>query len=77
MGLTQLHALGLTRKDLLLPVLNLKAANSSGINIIGVVFIMITGFDNQGKRCRTHQMVYVSEDVDQLLLSREACVSLA
>ena len=76
MGLTQLHALGLTRKDLLLPVLNLKAANSSGINIIGVVFIMVTGFDNEGKRWRTHQMVYVSEDVDQLLLSREACVQL-
>ena len=76
MGLTQLHALGLTRRDLLLPIFNLKAANASGINIIGVVFVMITGFDSVGKRWRTHQMVYVSEEVDQLLLSREACVQL-
>ena len=33
MGVTQLHTLGLTRNDLLAPVLNLRAANTSGINI--------------------------------------------
>ena len=76
MGLTQLHALGLTRNDLLLPVLNLRAANTTGINIIGVVYIMITGYDRHGKRWRTHQMVYVSEDVEQLILSNEACAQL-
>ena len=76
MGLTQLHALGLTRNDLLPPVLNLRAANTSGINIIGVVYIMITGYDRHGKRWRTHQVVYVSEDVEQLLLSNEACAKL-
>ena len=76
MGLTQLHALGLTRNDLLPPVLNLRAANTSGINIIGVVFVMITGYDGDGKRWRTHQVVYVAENVEQLLLSREACTQL-
>ena len=76
MGVTQLHALGLTRNDLLTLVLNLRAANTSGINILGVVFLMITGWDKQGRRWRTHQVVYVSEGVEQLLLSREACVQL-
>ena len=37
---------------------------------------MITGWDKHGRRWRTHQVVYVSEDVEQLLLSREACVQL-
>ena len=76
MGVTQMHALGLTRNDLLAPILNLRAANTSGIKILGVVFIMITGWDKHGRRWRTHQVVYVSEDVEQLLLSREACVQL-
>ena len=76
MGPSQLHALGLSRKDLLQPILSLKAANTSGINIIGVVFLMITGWDRNGTRWRTHQICYVSEDVEQLLLSREACIQL-
>ena len=76
MGLTQLHALGLTKRDLLQPILSLKAANTSGINIIGVVFLMITGWDRYGNKWRTHQLCYVSEDVEQLLLSREACEQL-
>ena len=53
MGLTQLHALGLTRRDLLQPLLSLKAANTSGINIVGVVFLMITGWDRYGNKWRT------------------------
>ena len=76
MCITQLHTLGLTRNDLLAPILNLRAANTSGINIFAVVFLMITGWDKHRRRWRTHQVVYVSEDVVQLLLSREACVQL-
>ena len=76
MGLTQLHALGLTRRDLLQPLLSLKAANTSGINIIGVVFLMITGWDRYESRWGTHQLCYIREDVEQLLLSREACEQL-
>ena len=76
MGTTQLHALGLSRRDLLQPDLSLSAANTSGINIIGATFLMITGWDRSGKRWRTHQMAYVSEDVHQLLLSNEACEQL-
>ena len=76
MCITQLHTLGLTRNDLLAPILNLRAANTSGINILGVVFLMITGWDKHGRRWRTHQVVYVSEGVEQLLLSREACLQL-
>ena len=48
MGVTQMHALGLTRNDLLAPILKLRAANTSGIKILGVVFIIITGWDKHG-----------------------------
>ena len=63
MWITQLHTLGLTWNDLLAPILNLRAANTSGINILSMVFLMITGWDKHGRRWRTHQIVNVSEDV--------------
>ena len=63
MGVTQLHTLGLTKNDLLAPILNLRAANTSGINILSMVFLMITGWDKHGRRWSTHQIVYVSEDM--------------
>ena len=63
MWITQLHTLGLTRNDLLAPILNLRAANTSGINILAVVFLMITVWDKHRRRWRTHQVVYVSEDM--------------
>ena len=52
MRLTHLHALGLTGKDLLQPILNLSAANASGINIMGVTFLMFTGWAGDGGRTR-------------------------
>ena len=39
MGRTQLQSLGLSPSDLLTPELNLKAANDTGITILGAVFI--------------------------------------
>ena len=48
-GVTQLHALGLTRNYLHAPVLSLTAANTSVINIFGVVFLMINGWDKHGR----------------------------
>ena len=43
MGLKQVHQLGITVEDLLAPTLNLRAANSTGIEVIGATFIRITG----------------------------------
>ena len=76
MGPAQLHALGLNSKHLLAPELNLRAANATGITILGAAFIFISGISKQGKRWGTHQLVYVAEGLDQLILSREACESL-
>ena len=49
MGRVQLQSLGLSVKDLLTPMLNLKAANSTGITVLGAIFIYISGTDNKGK----------------------------
>ena len=62
--------------DLLAPTLNLKAANATVITILGAAFIYISGMGAGGRRWGTHQLVYVAEGLDQLLLSKEACQSL-
>ena len=61
MGPTQLHALELNTKDLLTPV---RAAEATGITILGAAFVYISGMSNQGKKWGTHQLVYVAEGLD-------------
>ena len=48
MGRIQLQSLGLS-EDLLIPMHNLKAANSTGITVLGAIFVHISGTDNRGK----------------------------
>ena len=76
MGPTQLHSLGMTEVDLLEPTLNLKAANTTGITILGAVYLHISGRDRTGQKWETHQLCYVAQDIEQLLLSRDACEQL-
>ena len=76
MGRVQLQSLGLSVRDLLTPMLNLKAANSTGITVLGAVFIYISGVDSRGKVWGTHQICYVAEGLDRMLLSRQACEEL-
>ena len=75
-GLTQLNAMGLHQGDLLSSGLDLKAANSTGIDILGVVFIVITGYDANNKPVRTKQTCYVASGVSRMMLSRKACQEL-
>ena len=76
MGRAQLQSLGLSVKDLLEPVLNLKAANSTGIKVLGAIFLHISGTDRRGIVWETHQICYVAEGLNQMLLSKQACEEL-
>ena len=56
MGVGQLSSLGIRIQDLLVPEMNLSAANSTGINIVGVTFLKLQG--GKGAKVRsTKQMV--------------------
>ena len=50
--------------DLLSPALNLRAANATGINILGEAFIYISGMFSGGRKWGTHQLVYIAEGLD-------------
>ena len=76
MGPTQLYKLGITEQDLLVPELSLKTANTSGIDIVGALFVEISGKDVCGLVRKTCQLCYIAKGVKELLLSKEACEKL-
>ena len=55
MGLKQLNLLGLSKNDLFTPELNLKTANATGINVLGVVFLTIQINHGTGKTSKTNE----------------------
>ena len=56
--------------------MRLSGANGSGINVLGALFVNISGESSLGKVYSTKQLCYVAEGVDKMLLSREACETL-
>ena len=72
-GTATMKRLGLTTKDLLPVRLKMRAANDSPITILGAILIRLA--EPQGKRSTT-QMVYITDHVDKIFLSQEACADL-
>jgi len=76
MGVKQMHHLGIKTNDLLMPTLNLKAANSTGMEVLGATFIRIVGKTKSGSKVITRQICYVANGLNHLLLSRDSLKSL-
>ena len=48
--------IGIRKQDLLIPEMNLSAANSTGINIVGITFLKLKGGKGANER-KTRKMV--------------------
>lgn len=72
-GTFLLRRLGLTNTDLIPVSLTMKAANMSGINILGALLLEIS-LRNATRTSK--QMVYITASVNKLFLSRETCTGL-
>ena len=64
--------LGLKAKDLVPCTMRINGANNTGFEIVGAVFLTLSG---QGG-WETRQMVYISRGVNEFYLSKEACRDL-
>ena len=73
-GPLQLSKLGLSKCDLMEVKMRLSGANGSGINILGALFVNISGESSLGKVYSTKQLCYVAGGVDKM--SREVCETL-
>ena len=75
-GISAIHRLGMTRKDLIPVTLQMHAANNAKIAILGAAILQFSGQSNSGKTLVSRQLVYITDSTDKVFLSREACTDL-
>ena len=68
MGIRQIHAMGLQKSDLIKPKLSLRASNTTGMEILGGVFVVIM-VSREGKSISSKQLCYVTKGLDNMLFS--------
>ena len=76
-GMGLVHSLGLKRKDLIPVSLQLSAANSTDMDVLGAILITITGQDKtSGLPLSSQQVCYITSNCNKLILSKEVCRDL-
>ena len=75
-GISTIHHLGMTCKDLIPVALQMHAANNAKLAILGAAIIQFSGQSNSGKTLVTCQLIYITDSTDKIFLSREACIDL-
>ena len=76
MGIKVLQKLGLGREHLTRVSKRVLAANNEEINILGAVFLRLSGQAAQGQALTTSAMVYVTDTSSRFYLSRQVLVQL-
>ena len=74
-GLSFVHNLGLKKSDLVPVRTEIKAANRSEIRIIGAIIVEIK-LHKPRENGNTKQVVYITDMIDRVFLSLEACIQL-
>ena len=75
-GMSVLSRLGL-RKEHFTPVSKrILAANDEEVNVLGAIFVKMSGLGTQGQRIQTSAMVYVTESTNRFYVSKSALVQL-
>ena len=72
-GMSFIKDLGLSKLDLVPVHTHIKAANKSDIRIIWVVIVEIKLL-KANQECSTKQVVYITDVVNRVFLSLEACI---
>ena len=71
-GVKVVLQLGLRASDLVPCSVRINGANNSGLDVVGAVFLTLSGPGGWS----TSQMVYVAKGVSEFYLSKEACREL-
>ena len=71
-GVDLLNRLGVSLVELVVPELRIAAADNAGLQVLGAVFVTITGVGGIGRG----QMVYIARGISELFLSQSVCLEL-
>ena len=75
-GLKVVKKLDVSIEDLIPVTIKMQTANNENIHIIGATILRLSGKSRKGEERFTRQIVYVTDSIDKLFLSWEACVDL-
>ena len=75
-GMNLVHALGITRRELIPLETRVNAAGENGLGLLGGMMVTITAQDKDGNNRETRQLCYVSDRIFTLYLSEQACMDL-
>ena len=75
-GVNLLSKLGLPHSALIPVTTQMKGADNAPFNILGALFVELSGKDEYGSTYVTKQMVYISKNTEAFYLSRSACQDL-
>ncbi|KAK3885060.1 hypothetical protein Pcinc_010714 [Petrolisthes cinctipes] len=76
MGLQIMKNLGLRQQQLTQVTKRILAANNEEINVLGAVFLKLSGCNQKGKQLETATVVYVTDSTSRFYLSRAALEQL-
>ena len=68
--------MGLNKIDLIPVGMEIKAANTGGLKLLGGVLVKIWGQDSMGNERSSRQLAYVAEDVKRVFLSKQTVEDL-
>ena len=75
-GTNLLKMLGLSTKSLIPVNTRMQSADSESIELLGAMFIELSGYDDHGELHKTKQMVYISKNTNNFYLNRGGCEAL-
>ena len=75
-GINVMQKIGLQEKDLVPVRMSMRAANERDIQILGAIIVKLSCASEQEKLYNTRQLLYITNAIDKVFLSREACIDL-
>ena len=75
-GTNLLKMLGLSTKSLIPVNTRMQSADSESIELLGAMFIELSGHDDHGELHTTKQMVYISKNTNNFYLNKGGCEAL-
>ena len=75
-GISAIHCLGISCKDLIPVTLQMHAAKNAKIAILSIAILQFSGQSNSGKTLMTSQLVYIMDSTNKTCVGREACTDL-
>ena len=75
-GMSTLAKLGIPARELIPVTTQMRSADNDHIELLGAIFMELSGNDEHGSHYKSKQMVYIAKGTEAFYLNRSACHEL-